>query len=105
MESATIAISMVIELVSAKRNLTLKENITNVTKIDTIHQNRNCKLNLEKNTHFQYQTLIQMYWTENVLVRYLKKKQSKMARKLENCLSNFQKNNHLRNITILRNQI
>ena len=35
MENATIVISMVIELMNAKRNLSLKENVTNARSMDT----------------------------------------------------------------------
>ena len=39
MENATIKISMVIGLMNAKRNLSLKENVTNVRSMGTSHQN------------------------------------------------------------------
>ena len=39
MESATIEINMVIWLMNAKRNQDFKENVTNVTSMDTSHQN------------------------------------------------------------------
>ena len=37
--NATIAISMVIGIMNAKRNQDLKENVTNVKNLDTSHQN------------------------------------------------------------------
>ena len=43
MESATIAINMVIRLMYAKRNLNLKENVTNATNMGTSHQNANLR--------------------------------------------------------------
>ena len=39
MESVTFAISMVIEKVNARRNLSLKVNVTNVRSMGTSHQN------------------------------------------------------------------
>ena len=42
-ESATIATSMVIRLMNAKRNHDLKENVTNVTSMGTSHQNANLR--------------------------------------------------------------
>ena len=43
MEGVTIAISMVIRLMNAKRNLSLKEDVTNVTNMGTSHQNANLR--------------------------------------------------------------
>ena len=39
MENAILAISMVIGLMNAKRHQNLKENVTNVRKMDTSHPN------------------------------------------------------------------
>ena len=39
MESATIAIKMVIRLMNGKRNQDLKEKVTSVTNMDITHQN------------------------------------------------------------------
>ena len=43
MENATIAINMVVRLLNAKRNLSLKENATNATNMVTSHQNENLR--------------------------------------------------------------
>ena len=43
MESATIAINMVIELMNAKRDLNLKANVTNVRSMGTNLQNAKLK--------------------------------------------------------------
>ena len=49
MESTTIAINMVLGLMHVKRNLSLKENVTNVTSMGTRHHHEKLRYRTEKN--------------------------------------------------------
>ncbi len=56
MENATIVVSMVIELMNARRNQNLKANVTNARNKVTRHQNVECRSGSEFNTTFIIRT-------------------------------------------------
>ena len=65
MESTTIVISMVIRLMNAKRNLSLKENVTNVRSMGTNHHNAKPRYWIQQKNYKSYiwlglQHLVQM---------------------------------------------